>query len=75
MTDIQAYENLANAIIIQAAKDYKKAYKKSLRRGDCERTKQELAELEGFFRSEWYRTLTSLDGELVMEKLRKVCER
>ena len=75
MTDIQAYENLANAIIIQAAKDYKKTYKKSLKRSECERTKQELAELERFFRSEWYRTLTSLDGELVMEKLRKVCER
>ena len=27
MTEIQAYENLANAIIIQAARDYKKAYK------------------------------------------------
>ena len=75
MTDIQAYENLANAIIIQAAKDYKKAYKKSLKRSECERTKQELAELERFFRSDLYRTLTSLDGELVMEKLRKVCER
>ena len=75
MTEIQAYENLANAIIIQAARDYKKAYKKSLKRRECEATKQELAELESFFRSEWYRTLTSIDGELVIEKLRKVCSR
>ena len=73
MTETQAYENLANAIIVQAARDYKKAYKKSLKRSECESTKQELAELERFFRSDWYRTLTSVDGELVMEKLRRVC--
>ena len=53
MTETQAYENLANAIIIQAARDYKKAYKKSLKRSECESTKQELAELERFFRSDW----------------------
>ena len=30
----------------------------------------ELIELEEFFRSEWYKKLTTLDGEEVMERLR-----
>ena len=31
----------------------------------------DLAELEKFFRSEWYGVLTSLDAELLISQLRK----
>ena len=65
------YENLANAIIIQAAKDYSKALRR-LRKCSRDRTagciKQDC---ERFFRSGWFQTLTSLDGDLLMEKIQK----
>ena len=68
------YENLANAIIIQACKDYRKAYKRYLRRyRSTDKPDAELVEFERFFRSDWYRTLTSVDGEMIMERIRKEC--
>lgn len=65
------YEELGNAIIIQACNDYKKAYKQSLRRsGIAGEADEELAELEAFFRSDWYKQLTEVDGEMLMERLK-----
>lgn len=54
------YENLANAIILQAVKDY--------RLHDDE---QELASIERFFRSVWFGVLTHIDPEMLITKLRK----
>ena len=54
------YEELANAIVLQAVKDY--------RLNDDER---ELASIERFFRSGWFNTLTSIDSEMLIAKLRK----
>lgn len=54
------YENLAQAIILQAAKDY--------RLTDDE---QELAEIERFFRSGWFGVLSKVDPEYLIKKLRK----
>lgn len=66
------YENLANAIIIQACKDYKKAYKRYLRKyRSTDKPDTELMELEHFFRSAWYKTLTAVDGEYLMDRLKK----
>ena len=65
------YEEIANAIVIQACNDYKKSYKQSLRRsGIVGEADEELAELEEFFRSEWYKKLTDVDGEYLMERIR-----
>lgn len=54
------YEELANAIVLQAVKDY--------RLHDDER---ELASIERFFRSGWFSTLTSINPEMLISKLRK----
>ena len=54
------YENLANAIVLQAVKDY--------RLTDDE---AELAEIERFFRSDWYGVLTDVDPEYLIRRLRK----
>ena len=54
------YENLAQAIILQAVKDY--------RLHDDEK---ELASIERFFRSDWFGVLTSVDPELLIARLRK----
>ena len=60
------FEELANAIVIQAAKDYLKKLKKYPRDAEAKQTRNNC---ESFFRSSWYSTLTSVDGKLLMRKL------
>lgn len=64
-------ENLANAIVLQAVKDYRKAQrrlKKNQRDADSKAT---CRECERFFRSQWFQTLTSIDGEVLLAKLKE----
>lgn len=65
------YTDLANAIIIQAVKDYRNALKTLKRYPRYEPAKAVVAEVEEFFRSEWYRTLTSVDAYMLMTKIRR----
>lgn len=65
------YTDLANAIIIQAVKDYRNALKTLKRYPRYEPAKAVVAEVEAFFRSEWYRTLTSVDADMLMTKIRR----
>ena len=63
------YTGLANAIILQAVKDYRDAIKK-LSRGrvnkDAEIKKQEVL---NFFCSDWFGVLTEIDPEMLIRKL------
>lgn len=69
MSDITNNENLANAIIVQAAKDYRMALK-SLKANPRNRTVMaDKTEIERFFRSEWFTVLTSVDGEMLIRSL------
>ena len=71
MSDITIYENLANAIILQAVKDYRMALK-SLKANSRNRTVQtDKAEIERIFRSQWYSTLTDVKGEMLILSLQK----
>lgn len=54
------YQELANAIVLQAVKDYRMA-----------EDEQDLKEIERFFRSSWFGVLTSIDPDLLISKLRK----
>lgn len=54
------YEELANAIVLQAVKDY--------RLTDDE---AELTEIERFFRSGWFGVLSKVDPEYLIRNLRK----
>ena len=65
------YTELANAIVIQAVKDYRKALKTLKRYPRYEPAKAVVAEVEEFFRSDWYRTLTSVDADMLMTKIRR----
>ncbi|MEG2624543.1 MAG: hypothetical protein RSC06_16755 [Clostridia bacterium] len=67
MTD--PYENLANSIILLAVKDYRAALKKLKKWPRNEPAKTMKDEVERFFRSAWYRELTSVDGEYLISKL------
>ncbi|MDD2327980.1 MAG: hypothetical protein PHZ13_06645 [bacterium] len=69
MSDITNYENLANAIILQATKDYRMALK-SLKANPRNRTAMvDKEEIERFFRSGWFSVLTSVDGEMLIRSL------
>ncbi|WP_041223284.1 hypothetical protein [Dehalococcoides mccartyi] len=54
------YQELANAIVLQAVKDYR-----------LHDNEQELASIERFFRSDWFSVLTNVDPEILITKLRK----
>ena len=68
------YENLANSIILLAAKDYRDALKKLKKWPRNEAAQIMKAEVERFFRSAWYRELTSVDGEFLISKLQAEVE-
>ena len=65
------YEKLANAIVIQAAKDYRTALRKLKRNPRNQLAKAAADSIERFFRSDWYKCLTEVDGEMVLRKLRE----
>ena len=71
MSNITIYEDLANAIILQAVKDYRIALK-SLKANSRNRAAQaHKAEIERFFRSQWYSALTDVNGEMLIRSLQK----
>ena len=69
MTD--PYENLANAIVLQTVKDYRDALKRLKKKPGNQAAMSEAMECERFFHSGWYKTLTSVDGEYLIQKLRE----
>ena len=68
---IDPYENLANAIVLQAVKDYRDALKRLKKKPGNQAAMSDAMECERFFRSGWFQTLTSLDGEVLIEKLHR----
>ena len=71
MSNITIYENLANAIILQAVKDYRMALKSLKANSRNSTARADKAEIERFFRSQWYSVLTSVDGEMLIRSLQK----
>ena len=65
------YEKLANAIIIQASKDYMTNLRKKKRNPGSASAEHDIKECERFFRSDWYQVLTSVDVEYLMDRLRR----
>ena len=68
------WENLANAIIISAAKDYVNAYRSILRHPDNVPAQEEVRELERFFFGEWFAKLTDLDAHYLLNRLKEELE-
>lgn len=66
VTEREAFQNLAHAIIVQAAKDYQEYY-------GTYRIEQE--RIESFFRSEWFTMLTDLDPETLINHLNRDIQR
>ena len=58
------YENLANAIVEQACKEYRRLWYQTIDDVDKQR-------IIRFFRSQWFSILTALDPEWLIEKLER----
>ena len=65
------YDKLADAIVLQAVKDYRALLRKWKKNTSNREVMRELSKIEKFFRSEWYLLLTNVDPEFLIEKLRK----
>ncbi len=65
------YENLANAVIAQAAADYRRLLKRAQKNPANREALDEALQVERFFRSGWYQRLTNVDGEFLIRKLQE----
>lgn len=64
-------ECLANSIVLQAVKDYREALQVLKQYPRYEKAIKAREEIERFFQSEWFQTLTDMDGTPIMERLKK----
>ena len=68
---IAPYEKLANAIIEQAAVDYRKALRRLQDFPDDTESESDKKKIERFFTSVWFSILTTVDGKWLMDALAK----
>ena len=68
---MNSYEELANTIIIKAVSDYRDARRALARNPDNTLAQRQVGLCERFFLSDWFKILSNVDGEVVLEKLRK----
>ena len=64
------FEGLANAIIIQAAVDYRLALKQLRQNPNIQPAVSRKHEVERFFRSEWFSSLTRVNGPELQARLK-----
>lgn len=67
------YEDLANAIVAQAVDDYRRLLR-GKRIIDNLTRKTNIKECEEFFLSDWFHLLTNVDGQTIINKLRREYE-
>lgn len=65
------YESLGNAIILQAVKDYRAALRRIKHNPKNHIAIDEALLIEKFFRGQLYRAITNIDGEFLIDKLRR----
>ena len=70
----EAFEELANAVISQAVKDYRSAGKALIRNPGSHQAQDTIKDVEKFLRSGWYQALTTVDGEYLLRKLKEETE-
>ena len=70
-TPIPPEQMLANAIIIQAADDYRVALRRLMLNRMSREYMRVKEDCESFFQSEWFEVLTNLDGKTIMNRIQK----
>lgn len=69
--DCKPYENLANAIVIQATKDYKSVFSTLKKNRKNETALKNKEQLEKFFLSDWMSILTYVNGTYLINKIKE----
>ena len=68
------WEDLVNAIVLSAVRDYASAYKRIIRRPTNKSAQKEIEKLEEFFFGDWYAMLTDVDPHYLLDKLQEAIE-
>ena len=63
------FKELANAIILQAVKDFKPAYRRLRRHPNDKRAQDTVREITKFFCSHYFETLSDLDGPALLNRI------
>ena len=71
MDTIKNYQNLANAIILQAVKDWRDAVRRLKKKPNNKQALEEKEACEKFFLSEWFDILTDIYGADLLRKLKE----
>ena len=67
----EEFENLANAIILQAVKDWRQAVRVLKKRPRYRAAREMREDCEKFFLSECFEELTRVDGRALLEQLKR----
>lgn len=70
VTEDEALEHLAKGIVIQAIEDYRRILH-GVKISRYKKIKNDRAELERFFRSDWCYLLSNWDGEVLMNLIKE----
>ena len=68
---MSGYEALANAVILQALRDWRDAWRMLKAYLENFSEEQKRKAVERFFRSDWFGILTDVDGRLLLRKLQE----
>jgi len=63
------YQALANAIIVQAVKDFKPAYRRLKRHPNDKLAQDTVREITKFFCSDYFYALSNLDGPALLNRI------
>lgn len=66
---MDGYQKLANAIILQAVKDFRAAYKRLKRFPNDRAAQSEVQSITKFFCSQYFEVLTDLDGPALLQRI------
>lgn len=75
ISEAEAIENLANAVVLQAVQDYKIIYKNFLKNPFDADVRSKVEELRRFFRSGHFAAFTTADGEYLLECIERECKK
>ena len=68
---MKEYQNLANAIVAQAAEDYRKDLRRIMADPTDREALKDALKIEQFFHSGWFGVLTGVDPDYLIDRLRK----
>jgi len=68
---MEPYQNLANAIVVQAVKDYRNALKRLKKHPSSKTALFTKRDVERFFSSDWYTSLTTVEPEMLIRKVKE----